>query len=284
MAGNGAWGSGADTGRVTTRVRRAVAVGALLAVGACVPGTAQEVAMGSQYAQQIEQELPMVRDPEIVRYINVLGDSIARVVDDRSLTWRFNVVDQPEINAFAVPGGHIYVNRGLIERTTNMSELAGVLGHEIAHVTQRHSMKQMAAAQRANYGLSIGCILAPSFCQGLAGTGVSVLAQAGFAKFSRDDETESDRFGVKYVTRAGIDPRGMPSMFRILLRERERNPGSVEAWFASHPIEESRIRTTEEEIDRIDPVVLRSLTRDSRSFQTFKERLAALPRSPAPRR
>lgn len=284
MAGNGAWGSGADTGRVTTRVRRAVAVGALLAVGACVPGTAQEVAMGSQYAQQIEQELPMVRDPEIVRYINVLGDSIARVVDDRSLTWRFNVVDQPEINAFAVPGGHIYVNRGLIERTTNMSELAGVLGHEIAHVTQRHSMKQMAAAQRANYGLGIGCILAPSFCQGLAGTGVSVLAQAGFAKFSRDDETESDRFGVKYVTRAGIDPRGMPSMFRILLRERERNPGSVEAWFASHPIEESRIRTTEEEIDRIDPVVLRSLTRDSRSFQSFKERLAALPRSPAPRR
>ncbi|MCA2986576.1 M48 family metallopeptidase [Gemmatimonas sp.] len=284
MAGNGAWGSGADTGRVTTRVRRAAAVGALLAVGACVPGTAQEVAMGSQYAQQIEQQLPIVRDPEIVRYINVLGDSIARVVDDRSLTWRFNVVDQPEINAFAVPGGHIYVNRGLIERTTNMSELAGVLGHEIAHVTQRHSMKQMAAAQRANYGLSIGCILAPSFCQGLAGTGVSVLAQAGFAKFSRDDETESDRFGVKYVTRAGIDPRGMPSMFRILLRERERNPGSVEAWFASHPIEESRIRTTEEEIDRIDPVVLRSLTRDSRSFQSFKERLAALPRSPAPRR
>jgi len=284
MAGNGAWGSGADTGRVTTRVRRAAAVGALLAVGACVPGTAQEVAMGSQYAQQIEQQLPIVRDPEIVRYINVLGDSIARVVDDRSLTWRFNVVDQPEINAFAVPGGHIYVNRGLIERTTNMSELAGVLGHEIAHVTQRHSMKQMAAAQRANYGLSIGCILAPSFCQGLAGTGVSVLAQAGFAKFSRDDETESDRFGVKYVTRAGIDPRGMPSMFRILLRERERNPGSVEAWFASHPVEESRIRTTEEEIDRIDPVVLRSLTRDSRSFQSFKERLAALPRSPAPRR
>lgn len=284
MAGNGAWGSGADTGRVTTRARRAAAVGALLAVGACVPGTAQEVAMGSQYAQQIEQQLPIVRDPEIVRYINVLGDSIARVVDDRSLTWRFNVVDQPEINAFAVPGGHIYVNRGLIERTTNMSELAGVLGHEIAHVTQRHSMKQMAAAQRANYGLSIGCILAPSFCQGLAGTGVSVLAQAGFAKFSRDDETESDRFGVKYVTRAGIDPRGMPSMFRILLRERERNPGSVEAWFASHPIEESRIRTTEEEIDRIDPVVLRSLTRDSRSFQSFKERLAALPRSPAPRR
>lgn len=261
-----------------------MAAGALLFAGACVPGTAQEVEMGSQYAQQIEQQLPMVRDPEIVRYINVLGDSIARVVDDRSLQWRFNVVDQMEINAFAVPGGHIYVNRGLIERTTNMSELAGVLGHEIAHVTQRHSMKQMAAAQRANAGLSIGCILAPSFCQGVAGAGVSAIAQAGFAKFSRDDETESDKYGVRYVTRAGIDPRGMPSMFRILLRERERNPSSVEAWFASHPIEESRIRTTDEEIAKIDPVVLRSLTRDSRSFQNFKSRLASLPRSPAPRR
>lgn len=264
--------------------RQLVWTAAVLSLAACVPNTSEEVQMGNQYAQQIEQQLPMVRDPEIQRYINVLGDSIARVVDDRSLTWRFNVVDQDEINAFAVPGGHIYVNRGLIERTTNMSELAGVLGHEIAHVTQRHSMKQMAAAQRANMGLNIGCILAPSFCRGVAGTGVSVLAQAGFAKFSRDDETESDRYGVKYVTRAGIDPRGMPSMFRILLRERERNPSGVEAWFASHPVEESRVRTTEEEIAKIDPVILRSLTRDSPSFQNFKARLASLPRAGGARR
>lgn len=279
--GSGQWSRQWSGSRVA---RGLFTTATLVVLAACVPGTAQEVEMGNQYAQQIEQQLPMVRDPEVVRYINVLGDSIARVVDDRSLTWRFNVVDQQEINAFAVPGGHIYVNRGLIERTTNMSELAGVLGHEIAHVTQRHSMKQMAAAQRANIGLNVGCILAPSFCQGAAGTGVSVLAQAGFAKFSRDDETEADRFGVKYVSRSGIDPRGMPSMFRILLRERERNPSGVEAWFASHPVEESRVRTTEEEIAKIDPIVIRSLTRDTRSFQAFKTRLASLPRSAAPAR
>jgi predicted Zn-dependent protease len=266
--------------RRTSVVRRLSMSGALLLLASCVPNTAQEVDMGNQYAQQIEQQLPMIRDPEVVRYINVLGDSIARVVDDRSLTWRFNVVDQDEINAFAVPGGHIYVNRGLIARTTNLSELAGVIGHEIAHVTQRHSMKQMAAAQRANVGFTIGCVLAPSLCQGVAGTGASVLAQAGFAKFSRDDESEADKFGVRYVSRSGIDPRGMPSMFRILLRERERNPSGVEGWFASHPIEESRIRVTEEEIAKIDPIVLQSLSRDSRSFQTFKTRLAGLPRSP----
>lgn len=269
--------------RTSTRRRLALA-GAALLLAACVPGTQEEVAMGNSYAQQIERELPIVRDPEVLRYINVLGDSIARVVDDRSLTWRFNVVDMSEINAFAVPGGHIYVNRGLIERTTNMSELAGVLGHEIAHITQRHSMKQMAAAQRANIGMTGLCIFAPSMCQGLAGAGVSAIAQGGFAKFSRDDETESDRYGVLYVTRAGIDPRGMPSMFRILLRERERNPSGLEAWFSSHPIEESRVRTTEEEIAKMDPVVLNSLTRDTRSFQAFKTRLASLPRSAAPAR
>jgi predicted Zn-dependent protease len=269
--------------RTSTRRRLALA-GAALLLAACVPGTQEEVAMGNSYAQQIERELPIVRDPEVLRYINVLGDSIARVVDDRSLTWRFNVVDMSEINAFAVPGGHIYVNRGLIERTTNMSELAGVLGHEIAHITQRHSMKQMAAAQRANIGMTGVCIFAPSMCQGVAGAVTQFGASGLFAKFSRDDETESDRYGVMYVTRAGIDPRGMPSMFRILLRERERNPSGLEAWFSSHPIEESRVRTTEEEIAKMDPVVLNSLTRDTRSFQAFKARLASLPRSAAPAR
>ncbi|MDQ8160294.1 MAG: M48 family metallopeptidase [Gemmatimonadota bacterium] len=249
----------------------------------CVPPTQDEVAMGNEYAQQVERELPIVRDPDVVRYINVLGDSIARVSDDRALTWRFNVVDQPEINAFAVPGGHIYVYRGLIEKTNMMSELAGVLGHEIAHVTQRHSMEQMAKAQRANIGLSGLCLFVPSACQGVAGTVLQVGAQAGFAKFSRDDEAESDRFGVTYVTRAGIDPRGIPSMFRILIAERERNPSSVDAFFASHPIEENRVANTEAEIGKLDPALLKTLTRDTRAYQSFKARLATLPRTPAKR-
>jgi predicted Zn-dependent protease len=255
------------------------AVAAALLVSACVPGTQQEVAMGNDYAQQVEQQLPMVRDPEIVRYINLLGDSIARVVDDRGLTWRFNVVDQNEINAFAVPGGHIYVYRGLIEKTTNMSELAGVMGHEIAHVTQRHSMKQMASAQRANAGVTGLCIFVPGACQGVAGLGVQAIGAGAFAKFSRDDESEADRYGVTYVTRAGIDPRGMPSMFRILIAERKRNPSGLDAFFASHPVEESRVQETEREITKINPVVLKSLTRDTRSFQSFKSRLASLPRA-----
>lgn len=236
--------------------------------------------MGSQYAQQIDQQLPLIRDPEIVRYINLLGDSIARVSDDRDLDWSFKVVDQPDVNAFAVPGGYIYIYRGLIEKTANMSELAGVVGHEIAHVTKRHSMKQMAQGQRANVLIGAGCIFLTEVCASGAGNAaIQVGGGALFAKFSRDDETEADRAGVQYVTRAGIDPRGMPSMFRTLLSLRSSSPSSVEGWFSSHPVEETRVRVTEEEIARINPTVLRSLSKDSQAFRSFKSRLASLPRT-----
>jgi predicted Zn-dependent protease len=267
--------------RVLRRSAHVVAVSSLL-VGAasCMASTQQEVEMGSQYAQQIDQQLPIIRDPEIVRYINLLGDSIARVSDDRSLDWTFNVVDQPDVNAFAVPGGHIYVYRGLIEKVANMSELAGVMGHEIAHVTRRHSVKQMAKGERANVLVGAGCILAPEVCASGAGNAaIQVVGGATFAKFSRDDETEADRYGVTYVTRAGIDPRGMPAMFRTLLSLRTSSPSAVEGWFSSHPVEENRVRVTEAEIGKINPTVLRSLSKDSQAFRNFKSRLASLPRS-----
>lgn len=249
-------------------------------VSGCLASTQQEVDIGNQYAAQVDQQLPLIRDPEVARYITVLGDSIARVSDDRSLRWTFQVVDQPDINAFAVPGGHIYVYRGLIEKSANMSELAGVLGHEIAHVTQRHSMLQMRDQQRANVGVTLGCILAPAVCNsGVGNAALQLGGGAAFAKFSRDDEAEADKFGVTYITRAGIDPRGMPSMFRTLMAERKTNPSGLDNFFASHPVEESRVAHTESEIKKLDPVVLKSLTKDSRAFQAFKARLASLPRS-----
>lgn len=270
-------------GQKYVRMRGVALAAAGLAATGCLASTQQEIALGNDYAAQVEQQLPMVRDPEITRYITVLGDSIARVSDNRDLRWTFNVVDQPDINAFAVPGGHIYVYRGLIEHTANMSELAGVLGHEIAHVTQRHSMFQMRDQQRANVGVTLGCILAPSVCSGAGGAAINVIGGGAFAKFSRDDEAEADRYGVTYVTRAGIDPRGMPSMFRTLIAERKSNPTGVDNFFASHPVEESRVEATQAEIGKIDPVILQSLTTDSRAFQAFKSRLAALPKTAAKR-
>ena len=249
-------------------------------ISGCAISTQQEVQMGTDYAQQINSQLPIVQDPEVVRYINVLGDSIAKLADDRNLDWQFFVVNASEVNAFAVPGGYIYVNRGLIDRAQKLDQLAGVLGHEIGHVTRRHSVSQMEKAQGANIGVTLACVLT-SVCNNQAtAAAINVGGSALFAKFSRDDENEADVEGVKNVIRAGIDPRGIPEMFRILLDERQRSPSSVSSWFATHPLEEDRIRETEAEIAKINPAILNGLTKDSRAFQSFKQRVRSLPAPP----
>ena len=261
-------------------VAAAAVIGVAAALTGCMASTQQEVQLGQQYAAQINQQLPIVGDPEVVRYINVLGDSIARVGDDRNLDWHFYVVDSPEINAFAVPGGYVYVNRGLIEAAQDMSQLAGVLGHEIGHVEKRHSMQQMRDMERANLGVGLVCVLT-TVCQSQVGaTAINLGGSAVFAKFSRSDESEADAVGVQNVVRAGIDPRGIPGMFRILLNMRKQGPGTVDAWFSTHPLEEDRIAATEAMIARIDPAILRSLTTDSQGFRSFKARVKALPPSP----
>jgi predicted Zn-dependent protease len=252
----------------------------LFAAG-CAISTQQEIAMGTQYSQQINQQLPIISDPEVTRYINLLGDSIARLSDNRNLDWRFYVVDSKEVNAFAVPGGFVYVNRGLIERATKMDQLAGVLGHEIGHVVRRHSVKQMEAAQRANGGLTLVCILTRVCEYGATQAAVQVGGQALFAKFSRDDEAEADQEGIKYVTRAGIDPRGIPEMFQILLDERRSQPGALDAWFATHPLEEDRITATKAAIAEIPASTLGRLAQDSPRYQQFRSRLISLPTTAA---
>jgi predicted Zn-dependent protease len=252
---------------------------------ACGVSTQQEVEMGQSYVQQINQQLPIVQDPELNRYINVLGDSIARLTERQDLPeWRFYIVDSKEVNAFAVPGGFVYVNRGLIERTAKMDQLAGVLGHEIGHVVRRHSIKQMQQQQGANIGVTLACVLT-SVCNNQAGqAAIQVGGTALFAKFSRGDEAEADEEGVKNTVRAGISPNGMPEMFQILIDERQSNPSAVEGWFATHPLEEDRIAATRALIAQYDPAILRSLATDSRNFQSFKARLRSLPPSPTPRR
>lgn len=269
---------------VRSRRRRALwAAATLLLVSACLASTQKEVAMGREYAQQINAQLPIVDDPEVNRYLTRLGDSLARVADTRGLDWRFFVVDSREVNAFAVPGGFIYINRGLIERMTTMSQLAAVLGHEIGHVTQRHSVEQMANQQRANMGITLACVLTRVCGTQAAGAALNLGTNALFAKFSRADEAEADRVGLDYVVRAGIDPTGMPETFRILMRERAIRPDGVDTWFLTHPLEEDRIRQSEALINAMPPARIAGLTRDSRAFQDFKRRLQALPPSPAPR-
>jgi beta-barrel assembly-enhancing protease len=264
---------------------RRLITGALLAVtmAGCSVSTQQEVEMGAQYAQQINAQLPIVQDPEINRYINVLGNQIAQRADQRGIQYRFYVVNAREINAFAVPGGFIYINRGLIERTNTLSQLAGVLGHEIGHVVRRHSVQQMQRAQGANFGVVLACVLTSICASDVGQTAIQVGGTAVFAKFSRDDEFEADQEGLRNVVRAGIHPRGIPEMFQILINERRRGNTAVESWFATHPTEEDRITRAQQTIAQIDPAVLRTLTTDSQNFHSFRNRVRALPAPPTRR-
>jgi predicted Zn-dependent protease len=250
----------------------------------CGVSTQQEVEMGAQYAQQINSQLPIIQNPEANRYINVLGDSIARLTSRTDLPgWHFYIVDSKEVNAFAVPGGYVYVNRGLIERTQRMDQLAGVLGHEIGHVVRRHSIKQMQQQQGAIIGVTLACVLT-RICDTQTGqAAIQVGGTALFAKFSRGDEAEADEEGIRNVVRAGISPNGIPEMFQILLNERESNPSAVEGWFSTHPLEEDRIADTRAMIAQISPSVLRTLSTDSKAFQNFKALFRNMAPSPTPR-
>ncbi|MEO8448468.1 MAG: M48 family metallopeptidase [Gemmatimonadota bacterium] len=265
-------------------LRRLPSCLALGAIAACAVSQQQEVELGANTAAVIDTTLPLIRDASVQNYINNLGNQLARVTDTRSLAWHFTVVDSKEVNAFALPGGFIYINRGLIERAQNMSQVAGALGHEIGHVTLRHSVQQMQQAQGANTGVGLLCTLTKVCNSGVSQAAINLGGTALFAKFSRTDESEADAEGVKTTVLAGIDPQGIPALFRILLDERTSNPSAVDAFFATHPLEEDRITATQAQIAAYPPAQLQKLTKDNAAFQTFRRRLMALPPSPVPKK
>lgn len=260
----------------------ALALG-MLVLG-CEVSQDEEVQLGRRNAEQIDAQLPLVRDPVATRYVQDLGLSIARKTARSDLEWRFRIIDSREVNAFALPGGFIYVNRGLIERTGQLDELAGVLGHEIGHVVRRHSVQQMEKQTKTGVAVELGCRLTDLCNSEVARAAIQVGGAALFARYSRQDEAEADAEAVAYVIDAGIDPHGIPSLFKRLIEERRRSPGRIEGFFASHPLEEDRVVATEREIAALDPTVLQGLRQDDPSYQTFKAHLASLPRAPEPAR
>jgi predicted Zn-dependent protease len=263
-----------------TRLRAPIVLA--LALASCTVSQDQEVEIGRQNAEQINAQLPIVADPAVADYVQQLGASIARTTSRADLDWRFFVVDSREVNAFALPGGFIYVNRGLIERAAKLDELAGAIGHEIGHVVRRHSVQQMEKATGANVAVGLTCTLTRLCNSDVAQAAIQVGGAALFAKYSRHDEAEADSEAVVNVIRAGIDPEGIPILFERLLEERRTSPQRIEAFFASHPLEEDRIRATQHEIASLDPAMVRGLTRDLRSYHEFQARLRTLPASPEP--
>lgn len=255
---------------------RVHAWGLALLLVACGVSEDQEVAIGQQNAEQINARLPIVRDAVVGDYVQQLGMSMARTTSRADLDWRFFVVDSREVNAFALPGGIIYVNRGLIERATTLDELAGALGHEIGHVVRRHSVEQLKKARGANVAVSLTCTLTRICDNSVAQAAIQVGGTALFAKYSREHEAEADSVAVEIVIAAGIDPQGIPALFERLLAERRASPMAIEAFFASHPLEEDRIRETERLIAALEPERLRGLARDVDSYGAFRARLAAV--------
>ena len=253
-----------------------------LVMGACSPSQDQEVAIGRQNAEQVNARLPILHDPEAADYVQQLGMSMAAKTSRSDLDWKFFIVDSKDVNAFALPGGFIYVNRGLIDHAQELDELAGALGHEIGHVVLRHSVQQMTQGTKANIAVSLGCTLTRICNSELARTAIQIGGAAYFARYSRLDEAQADSVAVENVMRAGIDPHGIPTLFERLLEERKTSPLRIEAFFASHPMEEDRIRATAAEINAIDPAELRGLKRDDPGYQAFKARLKTLPRTPEP--
>lgn len=264
---------------VAQRAGMVAALGGVTVAGGCASAGSitpqQEAQLGAQYAAEINQQLPIVQNSAVHGYINQLGRSIATRVDPR-LNYTFYVVNAEGVNAFAVPGGYIYVNRGLIERAATMSELAGVLGHEIGHVVERHGLEQMARMQNTQLGVNLAYVLLGR----QPGTLEQVALQGGagvfFASHSRGDENQADEVAVQYMVQSGIDPQGMVTMFQRLIDEQQRQPSAVEQWFSTHPMTQDRITHVQSLINQLGST--RNLTRDSQAYQQFRSRLRQLPR------
>ena len=269
---------------VAKGLRRTLALGLTAgstALAACGVSQQQEIDMGRQYAAEINRQLPIVDDPQVHRYINSLGSLIQRQPGNRDIPYTFYVVNIDEINAFAVPGGFVYINRGLIERTDNLAELAGVVAHEIGHVEARHSAEMMEKMQATQVGVGIASILLGVPPEGAAGTAVNIGANLYFARHSRQAELEADAIAVRLLPPVGIDPGGIVTFFKELLEERERSPSTLEQWFSTHPLTEERIAGVRELIRELPPSATANLIATNDDYRAFKARVAALPPPPA---
>lgn len=211
----------------------------------------QEVSMGTEGAKDVENTIGLVNNPSLQSYVNSIGMKLAANSERPNLPWSFKVVDDPTPNAFALPGGPIFITRGLMSMISNEAELASVLGHEIGHVTARHSANMMSRAQVAQIGLGVASILSPELAQfgDLASTGMSLL----FLKYGRDAERQADDLGFQYAMNENYDVREMSDVFASLQRAGElAGESSLPSWMASHPNPGERIERIEGKLGNLN--------------------------------
>jgi predicted Zn-dependent protease len=210
----------------------------------------QEIAIGREADGQVIASLGLYPDSALQRYVQELGAKLARNSERPNLPWTFRVVDDPVVNAFALPGGVIYVTRGLMVYMMNEAELSSVIGHEIGHVTAKHSVYRMSEQQLTQIGLGAGMMIKPELQRysELFNAGLGLL----YLKFSRADESQADHLGLRYMIRAGYDPREMVEVFDMLGRVSQGSgTGRVPEWLATHPNPGNRSGNIQKEIDTL---------------------------------
>ncbi|MBL4890102.1 MAG: M48 family metalloprotease [Candidatus Lindowbacteria bacterium] len=214
----------------------------------------REIAVGNEVAEEVERQFPVYEDQELTDYINRIGQSLARASDRPprgNLKYTFKVLDSPIANAFATPGGHIYITRGILAVFENESQLAGVIGHEVGHVAARHSAKRMQAGTFAQIGLLAVLIGGGDKVNPDMYRALNLSAQLIFLGYSRSDEHQSDLLGAKYLYRTGYDPEGMVGGLEGLMSLQKRSPLQAEQYFRSHPLTRDRIEHLRSWLPRI---------------------------------
>jgi predicted Zn-dependent protease len=255
-----------DRDNVTSRVFRqiaAIAFGAL-ALTHCAqnPVTGdkdfvlmseqQEIQMGAKAHQDVLKEYAALDNPALQAYVNEVGQRLAKQSHRPNLEWHFTVVDSPDVNAFALPGGYVYVTRGIMAYLNSEAELAGVVGHEIGHVTARHGVRQQSATTAAGVGAVLGSILVPGMNNQAGATLLQTLAQAWTAGYGRDHELESDRLGAQYLAKSGYNPQAMIEVIGVLknqelfaaeqAKRNGRQPRTYHGTFDTHPSNDARLK------------------------------------------
>jgi beta-barrel assembly-enhancing protease len=236
-------------------------------------GVDKEVSLGRQLAAEVDRQAKFIDDPVITEYINRVGQNVV-LHSDAKIPFTIKVIDSDEVNAFALPGGFFYVNKGLILAADNEAEVAGVMAHEIGHVAARHAMENQAKGMLAQIGLTVGSIFLGGLGGMLINQGAQFGALLGFMKFSRDAESEADMLGVQYLWAAGYDPNAMSTMFEKLAAKNKKKPGTFSKLFETHPQSVDRMEASRSLVARFpdrEEYVL-----NTSEFQRVKARLLRL--------
>lgn len=233
----------------------------------------QEIELGQQSQRQVRAKVPTLTDAAVAGYVRSVGTRLAARAAGPRYPYSFSVANYREINAFALPGGPVWVHRGTLSAARTEAQVASVLAHEIAHISQRHAADQLTKGLVANGLLGLlGAVLGNDRSARTAQIAAQVLANGYMLKFSRDDERDADRVGARIMRQAGWDPREMIAFMEILRQAQGRDPGSVEVFLSSHPGPAERIALLRRELAGTS-----GGRRDSTQFQRIRQRLKQLP-------